>query len=90
MLLRLVILFVLGYLAYSFIKGIMRGSSHEEMPGKRADYSKRDNVRDHEDMVHDEVCDTYIPVSSAISVESNGKSLYFCSEACREKFSSKP
>lgn len=39
-----------------------------------------------EEMVFDTVCNSYIPVSSAISLKVNGELEYFCSEECREKF----
>jgi len=39
-----------------------------------------------EEMVKDPQCGVYLPKSSAVSCRLNGKSLYFCSEECREKY----
>ncbi len=39
-----------------------------------------------EEMVLDTVCNSYIPVSFAISLNENGAIEYFCSEECRNKY----
>ena len=37
-------------------------------------------------LVRDPVCGTYIQQSRALEVHARGKTHYFCSEECREKF----
>jgi YHS domain-containing protein len=39
-----------------------------------------------EEMKQDPVCGTYVPVSLAVSALHQGKTVYFCSAACRDKF----
>jgi YHS domain-containing protein len=37
-------------------------------------------------MVHDKICNTYLPVEDAIKEIHNGNEYFFCSETCRQKF----
>jgi uncharacterized protein len=37
-------------------------------------------------MVRDRVCNTFLPQSGAIRLQLEGEDLYFCSEACRDRF----
>lgn len=39
-----------------------------------------------EEMVLDPVCNSYIPLSSALKVNDGGRTEYFCTDACRDKF----
>ncbi len=39
-----------------------------------------------EDMVHDEICDTYIPRDEALLMVKDGREHFFCSEECRRLF----
>lgn len=39
-----------------------------------------------EEMVLDPVCGSYVPISAAIAATKDGKTVYFCSEECRERF----
>jgi uncharacterized protein len=41
-----------------------------------------------EEMVQDPVCGCYLPKSQALSLSSQGKRLYFCGEACFQKYKS--
>jgi YHS domain-containing protein len=34
----------------------------------------------------DPVCGTFVPAENALTRESGGQTLYFCSEACRDRF----
>jgi len=36
-------------------------------------------------LVRDPVCNTYLPESRALTATSDGETLYFCSEECRQK-----
>jgi len=57
-----------------------RGATVEgETPGGK-------RVIDAGDMVKDPVCNTYIPVENAIKENIEGKTYYFCSPECRDKF----
>jgi YHS domain-containing protein len=37
-------------------------------------------------LVQDPVCETYIAQRSGIPLEEDGKVIYFCSEACRNRY----
>ena len=37
-------------------------------------------------MVHDKICNTYLPEEDAIKEIRNGHEYFFCSETCRQKF----
>jgi len=39
-----------------------------------------------EDLVEDPLCHTYVPVTHARRVEIDGKTVYFCSEKCLERY----
>lgn len=41
-------------------------------------------------MVRDRVCNTFVPVDSALTVRRGGSLHYFCSERCRERFLAEP
>ncbi|HSQ35518.1 MAG TPA: YHS domain-containing protein [Candidatus Binatia bacterium] len=40
-----------------------------------------------EEMKQDPVCGTYVPASLAVTATHKGATVYFCSAACRDKFS---
>ena len=37
-------------------------------------------------MVKDPVCGLYIPLDRSLSIEARGKTVYFCSERCRDSY----
>jgi YHS domain-containing protein len=39
-----------------------------------------------EEMKQDPVCGTYVPVSLAVTTLHQGKTVFFCSAACRDEF----
>jgi YHS domain-containing protein len=39
-----------------------------------------------EEMKQDPVCGTYVPASLAVTATRKGETVYFCSDACRDKF----
>ncbi len=41
-----------------------------------------------EELVQDPVCGCYLPKSQALSLPSEGKRIYFCSEGCFRKYRS--
>jgi len=48
--------------------------------------TQREQSRRPEEMKQDPVCGTWVPVSQALKIETKGEPLYFCSQACRERF----
>jgi YHS domain-containing protein len=76
MILRFIIGITVIYLLYKLI-GVwktIKGSSHANLPAKG------------EELVEDPCCNTYIPISNACRTSINGKTVYFCSQRCLEKY----
>ena len=82
MIIRLLIAAVLLYLAYRI------GRRFFLPPGKKVKPlpSEPGGKNGGEDLVEDPVCHTYLPVSNARKWEMGGRTVYFCSDACREQF----
>lgn len=54
--------------------------------GRRTDGAPHgDPRRGATEMVRDKVCNMFLPKDRALSLESSGEVLYFCSEACRSR-----
>jgi YHS domain-containing protein len=79
---KFVILLIAFYLLYRLFR---KGSPKV---GRKEDHGRFQKSVTGEELVEDPVCHTYIPVSSAIKLESKGKTLYFCSQKCLEKYKS--
>jgi hypothetical protein len=74
-LLRLLILFLLGYLAFAALRSIVRR-------GKGGPTGKLNSDSNAEDMVLDPQCQSYIPKSNAVA--QSGR--YFCSRECAQLY----
>ncbi|MDD8019825.1 MAG: YHS domain-containing protein [Acidobacteriota bacterium] len=77
---RIIILGLLFYLVYRVVKFFQRlgeaGSEKYHQPP----------AADGKMMVKDEMCNTYVPEDEALREVREGKTYYFCSETCRQKF----
>lgn len=80
MLIKFIIVAVAVYL---LIKLLKPGPAKREA---RAGYSRYQKPAVGEDLVEDPVCHTYIPVSSALKKEIDGRTLYFCSQKCLDAY----
>ncbi len=78
---RLIILFVIGYFAYRAIRSWMHPNTFRKktVAGKAA--GEIDDI-----MVKDPFCEVYFPKRNGVHLEVDGKDLYFCSTKCRDKF----
>jgi len=77
---RLILYALLFYLIYQvirFFQAIKRIQSRSKRPSTAVSSQI---------MVKDEVCQTYLPQDEALSLNFQGKTYYFCSEKCRQKF----
>ncbi|MBN2397723.1 MAG: YHS domain-containing protein [Deltaproteobacteria bacterium] len=78
---RLVIAGIIVYVVYRFLKPLfapaerVSGGASEKMPRIEG-----------EDLVKDPQCGKYVPINSACKVTLNGKTLYFCSKECLERY----
>ncbi|QER42701.1 YHS domain-containing protein [Thermodesulfobacterium sp. TA1] len=53
---------------------------------KRKNLIKQKNKPEVADLVLDEACQTYIRKEEALKIEIQGKTYYFCSKTCLQKF----
>jgi YHS domain-containing protein len=74
---------IIGVAIYLLIKLLKPGVSKRET---RAGYSRYQKPVAGEDLVEDPVCHTYIPLSSALKMEVDGRTLYFCSQKCLDAY----
>ncbi len=78
MLFRWIIILVIGYLVYRYLK---RSLSSPKLPKRNAPEEIQD------EMVQDPVCQVYLPKRQAVVLKSsNGMTYYFCSTQCRDRF----
>jgi len=78
---RLLILGLLFYLAWRFLRG--RGAQ-KQTGGNGQQQNTTTEIKDI--LVEDPVCHTLIPKGQAIRMRHQGKTFYFCSEQCCDAF----
>lgn len=78
---KVIIFIILIYLLYKIIKTVRQLKPSENKNDQFQSSSSRG-----EDLVEDPVCHTYVPLSQAYKKEISGKSYYFCSRQCGEKY----
>lgn len=76
MIIKLVISIIIIYLLYKVVRGwkAVTAPPKKNLPAAG------------EDLVEDPLCHTYIPVSHACCVSIEGKTFYFCSQKCLDKY----
>lgn len=74
--LRILIIGLLVYLLYRLLTG----------PKKRGAKGGTAVPRPHDVLVEDPICKVCIPMKQAVILKDAGKTTYFCSRECREKF----
>ena len=75
---RWIILFMVGYLVYRFLRGFLS-------PSKLPKRNPPQEIQD--EMVQDPVCQVYLPKRQALVLnDPKGEIHYFCSVQCRDKF----
>ena len=81
---KLLILVLIGYLAYRSLKSwVLNSSQQHTMQGNAAG-----EIDD--DMVKDPYCGVYFAKRDGVLLRHQEGDIYFCSEACRDKYSSSP
>jgi uncharacterized protein len=78
---RVLVFIIILYLAYRAVKYWMITNV---IPGPKSSTGSEKQIDDI--MVKDPVCEVYFPKRSGISVNIDGKTLYFCSEECKNKY----
>jgi len=79
---RLLLLIILGFLAYSVGVALLRSLGKQPRPPK-------EKSAEGEPMVKDPACGTYLPRSEALPRTIEGEVHYFCSRECRERYQPK-
>lgn len=70
-------------------KASVKGAGGMSAAGKQeARQSQRRDSGADEEMVLDPVCKSYVPISSAVRLDIDGRTEYFCSAECVERYSS--
>ncbi|MGV1100905.1 TRASH domain protein [Thiovibrio sp. JS02] len=83
--LRILILGFLLYVLYRLLTGakkIRRSGPAPSPPGKGCGQEPAC----HDVLVQDPVCRIYVPKGQAVMLQSDDKTVYFCSDKCREVF----
>lgn len=80
----LIIFLVIRFLRKRYLMGYVKKRYPESVP-TGADRSGEPSSAG-EEMVLDPVCDSYIPISTAITANTPSGTQYFCSTECRDKF----
>ncbi len=75
---RILILAVLFYIVYRLLFG---GRKKAVPPSQEAP-----EIPVQDTLAEDPVCHTYVPQSQSLSVDQDGKTYYFCSKECLNKF----
>ena len=79
MLVRLLIWLIVGFLVYTVFQIIRQAVSKPPL-------TPPEKTSRGEEMVRDPECGTYVPRNDAVKSEVKGKSYYFCSKECRDKY----
>jgi len=76
---RLLLLAILGFLAYTLVSAVKRALQGPPAPPP-------EKTARGEEMVQDPECGTFVPRSDALAALVAGERRYFCSERCRDAF----
>lgn len=80
MIVRLAVILVLLYVLFRVARGLLRLSG-----GKQGKEVSPQRAGELEDLVPCAQCQTYAPVSQVVSERVDGKTVHFCSPACRAR-----
>ena len=81
---RLVALGILFYIALRLLRGIFGSSTGDKLGKKTKEKEAETRVQDV--LVEDPVCHKLVPKNQAVRCRVHGKTYYFCSDACCDKF----
>ena len=78
---RLLVLIGLLYLVYRLLKSWLLKEASSQKAVFKEKVGEIDDV-----MVRDPYCDVYFAKKDGVRLNINGKDIYFCSKACKDKF----
>jgi YHS domain-containing protein len=73
-----ILAYVLLLVGWRLVKGVLAGMGYERQPGAQT-----------VGLVRDPVCGTFVLPSRALTAGSGSNTRYFCSEKCRQDYSTK-
>jgi uncharacterized protein len=80
-LIRLLIIFGLGYLAYRVVRSWMATQFLDKQQTKNQKPQPIEDI-----MIKDPYCGAYFPQRQGETLRYDGQDLFFCSKECRDKF----
>jgi len=81
---RLVVLGILFYIAWRLLRGLI-GSAPGAKRGRRSNRTAEE-TKVQDVLVEDPVCHKLVPKNQAVRCRIDGKTYYFCSDTCCDKF----
>ncbi len=79
---RLIVLILVGIIAYVLISGLIQTLTAAQHRKRRQDPTSLEGA----EMVQDPVCETYIPKEGAWMERIQGETYFFCSPHCARQF----
>lgn len=77
---RLLLIFLLGYFAWRAIRPLLNPD------GGSGDKGGRDGREMDADLVQDPQCGVYVSREEALKADIDGRRIYFCSQECKQKY----
>jgi YHS domain-containing protein len=84
-LIRFALFFFLAYVFFKYLKKLF-GALGAGGRGQKANQSFQKGPQQINEMVQDPVCMVYVPKKEALVLDLAGKSYYFCSRSCMDRF----
>ena len=78
---RLIILAILLYIAWRLVRSLIREKITNELRNRQDEETTVQDV-----LKEDPICHILIPQHEAVRLRQDGKTYYFCSDACCDKF----
>lgn len=90
MILRVILLAILilivARLFWRVVDGVLEGVSGRPRRHVRGGAGRRNAEREGGKLVRDPVCGTFVAPGDALSLTAGGRTLYFCSDKCRNEY----
>ena len=83
---RLIILAILFYIAWRLVRNLIREKLTELQESQKA----QEETKVQDILKEDPVCHLLIPEHEAVRLRQDGKTYYFCSDACCDTFIDRP
>ena len=90
---RYIVLLLVSVLLISLVRSIvgivMKGFADmvsAQKPATQAQPSQQNNIPNTGELKKDPVCGTFVATSSSVKKTVGGKTVHFCSEACRDQY----